>query len=371
MSTGAKPGKPVTPFGPDAVINIGILGAGGIAAKMHLPQLDKMKNVKVAALAGRKMSRLKVLAERHGGTPVTDYNAVIEDPNIHAVIVATPHPRHVDLGVAALKAGKHVFMQKPLAPTIKEADDFVAAADASDRIVYCLPQLVHPVILTMRDLIAENKLGKVSGAHCRVSHGGPEVYYAGILQLLGEPPLKPSDKLWFFQSGEAAVGALFDMGVYAVARLVGVLGEARRVTGMTGVLAKDSEVEDSATLVIQFANGVIASAETGWCDGARTQRLALHGTSGRCENFGFENGKIGWYQQPDRNNEDITPVRVEVDSSHYKYLNPHEQFIECIRTGQQPRFETARAARHITEILLAGLESAKTGRTIDLRTRIV
>src|SRR5947208_1425460 len=126
-------------------VSIGIIGAGGIAAKMHLPQIGRIKGVKIAALAGRKESRLKVLSKRHGGEIFTDYRAVIENPNIDAIVIATPHPHHVNWGIAALEAGKHVFMQKPLAPTLDEADRFVAAADKSDRAVYCLPQLEFPV----------------------------------------------------------------------------------------------------------------------------------------------------------------------------------------------------------------------------------
>ena len=354
----------------DEPISIGIIGAGGIAAKMHLPQLQKIKGVKIAALGGRKMSRLKVLTDRHGGKAVTDYNAIIEDPEIDAVVIATPHPHHVDLGLAALKAGKHIFMQKPLAPTLDEADRFVSAAESSKQVVYCLPQLTFPQILMIRDLIAEGVLGKLSGAHCRFSHGGPEVYYAGIRELLEEPPLKPGEKLWFFEAGEAAVGALFDMGVYAVARLVAILGEAKSVMGMTAIIDKPSAVEDTATLLIQFANGVIASAETGWCDGARSGRLMVHGTLGRVEFPGFGGSEISLYQQASKKAEDLPPTRKDLDCKKYPAVDPHQQWIDSIRTGAPLGFETARTARHITEILLAGLESAKTGRRVDLKTKL-
>jgi predicted dehydrogenase len=351
-------------------LNVGIIGAGGIAAKMHLPQLEKIPGVHIAKLAGRKMSRLKVLTKRHGGEAVTDYDAVIEDPKIDAVVISTPHPHHVDLGIAAIKAGKHVMMQKPLAPTIDEANRFVDAADHSKKIIYCLPQLSFPAILAIRELAAEGMLGKVSGGHCRFSHGGPEVYYAGIRTLLGEPPLKPGEKLWFFEAGEAAVGALFDMGVYAVARLVAILGNAKRVMGMTGILDKPSAVEDTATLIIQFASGAIGTAETGWCDGARTGRLSIHGTVGRVEAPGFGEGALSLYQQASKQNEDLPAKRKDFDLKRFKYTNPTEQWIEAIRENKAPQFETARTARHITEILLAGLESGKTGRAIELKTTL-
>jgi phthalate 4,5-cis-dihydrodiol dehydrogenase len=351
-------------------IKIGIIGAGGIAAKMHLPQLDKIPGVEISLLAGRKESRLKVLSKRHGGRIATDYKAVIDDPEVNAVIIATPHPHHVDWGIAALKAGKHLLMQKPLAPTLDEADRFVVAADASDRITYCLPQLTFPAILTINDLIKEGLLGRVSGGHCRFSHGGPEVYYAGIRDLLEEPQLKPNEKLWFFEAGEAAVGALFDMGVYAIARLVAILGEAKSVMGMTSIFDKPSQVEDTATLVIEFANGAIGSAETGWCDGARTGRLAVHGTTGRVDFLGYFDAKLTLFQQSSKKGDDVPSKQRDIDTSRYTYKNPHEQWIDAIRTNKRPQFETARTARHITEIMLAGLESGKTGRRVALKTKL-
>ena len=349
-------------------INVAIIGAGGIAAKLHLPQLEEIPGVQIKILAGRKRERLEVLSKRHGGRIVTDYRAAIEDPGVNAVVISTPHPQHVAWGVLALQAGKHVFMQKPLAPSIAEADRFVAAVEQSDRSVYCLPQLTTPAILMMQELLAEGKLGQLSGGHCRFSHGGPEVYNAGVRELLGEAPLKAGEKLWFFEAGEAAVGALFDMGVYAIARLVGVLGEARRVMGMTAILHKPSQVEDTASLLIQFANGAITTAETGWCDGASTGRLMLHGTEGRVEMFGYSSNTITLYQQASKTNEDLAPIRTEIDCSKYPALNSHRQWVELIRAHAQPKLETAQAARHITEIMLAGLESGRTGRVVELKT---
>lgn len=349
---------------------VGVIGAGGIAAKLHLPQLQEIPGLTIAKLAGRKMERLKLLAKRHGGEPVTDFAAVIDDPKIDGVVVATPHPLHVAWGIKALEAGKHVFMQKPLASTIEDADRFVAACEKSDRVVYCLPQLNFPAVMAIRDLIAEGALGKVSGAHSRYSHGGPEIYYAEVRDLLGEEPLKPGEKLWFFEAGEAAVGALFDMGVYAIARLVAVLGSAKRVMGMAAILDKPSQVEDTASLLIEFESGTIATAETGWCDGARTGRLTVHGSFGRAEQYGYRPTTAKLYQLASRTREDVPPTERDVDCSKYRFQNAHEQWVECIRNGTRPELETPQAARHITEIMLAGLKSAKSGQAVALKTRL-
>src|SRR5690349_17491821 len=92
---------------------IGIIGAGGIAAKLHLPEVaEEAGRAQVTLISGRKESRLRTLADKWGVPGITQsYDDVIADDKIDGVIVATPHPSHVEWGVKALRAGKHVYMQ--------------------------------------------------------------------------------------------------------------------------------------------------------------------------------------------------------------------------------------------------------------------
>ena len=155
------------------------------------------------------------------------YEEILSDRSIDAVIIALPHPLHVKFGLMALAAGKHVHLQKPLSTSLEEAEAFVNAAEASDRTVLCLPDVGRPHLRAARKLIAAGAIGQVSSGHARFSHGGPEVYYATIQGLLEE---EAEEELWFFDAARADVGALFDMGVYAIAHLVGLMGSVRSVT---------------------------------------------------------------------------------------------------------------------------------------------
>src|SRR5438270_180363 len=106
-------------------MNVGIIGAGGIAQKLHLPDVARTPGLRVTCLAGRKEHRLRSLAERFDVPHITtEYEALLADDSIQGVIIATPHPLHVPFGLAALKAGKHVLMQKPLCGDMAEADAF-------------------------------------------------------------------------------------------------------------------------------------------------------------------------------------------------------------------------------------------------------
>ena len=353
-------------------MNIGIIGAGGIAHKLHLPQIAQHNQdfpdepLRVTHLAGRKASRLRLLAERFDVPHwTTDLNALLSDDRIDGIIVALPHPLHVPIGLEVLKAGKHLMMQKPLCAHMDEANAFVMAVEQGDRAVFALPHF-GPEVIACRRLAREGAIGKLSGAYCRVSHGGPEVYYAEIRDYFGET----DEGLWFFEPGEAAVGALFDMGVYAVASLVAVMGSVTSVMGMTATIDKPTPLEDTATLLLQFANGAIGTAETGWCDPAHTWDLRVHGTAGKLTAPGQDGAALTRWEPGSYTRED-EPARayaIDITDNDLAHADMHREWLRCIREGRQPALSNAHAARHVTEILLAGLESARTGQRVSLHT---
>ena len=96
-------------------MNIGIIGAGGIAHKLHMPQLAGIPGVRVTHIAGREEHRLKILAQRYDIPYTTpDYEELLADDRLDGIVVAVPHPLHVPFGLKVLAAGKHLLMQKPL-----------------------------------------------------------------------------------------------------------------------------------------------------------------------------------------------------------------------------------------------------------------
>ncbi|NKB70248.1 MAG: hypothetical protein GKR89_24520 [Candidatus Latescibacteria bacterium] len=346
-------------------VRLGVIGAGGIAAILHLPELAELSQVEVRLVAGRKPERLQRLCQDYGIPAWTQsYDEVVADPQLDAVVVATPHPLHVRWAVAALEAGKHVLVQKPLCADLDEADALVAAAEKSDRTVLCLPHF-SPSVHALQQQCAAGAIGRISGARCRSAHGGPEVYYAGVRREFGETE---DDSLWFFDAAQASVGALFDMGVYAVASLVAVLGSARRVVGATATFDKPTQLEDQATLVLEMANGGLATAETSWCDPARSRELSIHGTAGKFTAPGVDGAEVTQWT-PTSYSDERAPVEMRPLDCSQSLGNAHRHFVDCIGAGHQPPLSHVWAARHVTEILLAGLESGRSGRAVDLRTR--
>ena len=349
-------------------ITFGIIGAGGIANKLHLPQIAAMPGARVKSIAGRKESRLRILADRWQIPHWThDWHDLLADPEIDAVIVALPHPLHVPAGVAVLEAGKHLLMQKPLCDTMEDAHRFVEASDAAAGrgiVTLAMPHFA-PAIYAARDEIAHGSIGRVSGASGRSSHGGPEVYYAEVRDAFEES----GNDLWFFDAAQASVGALFDMGVYATSQLVAVAGTVARVFGRTSTFDKPTQLEDTATLLLEFESGALGTMETGWCDPARTGFLHVHGTRGKLQAPGHAGNPLTRWIPGSYTREDVPATPEAIDVAPHATGNVHEHLIACIERNVQPPLSNARFARHVTEVLLAGLASAKSGVPVSLQTR--
>ncbi|HEX2033608.1 MAG TPA: Gfo/Idh/MocA family oxidoreductase [Chloroflexota bacterium] len=347
-------------------VQVGIIGAGGIANKLHLPQLTELPDVRVTRLSGRSEHRLKILAERFRVPHWShDYHDILLDPQIEAVVVALPHPLHVPVAIEVLAAGKHVLVQKPLCDTMEDAERFVEAVVRSRQVVFCLPHF-SPAVYAARQLVRDGAIGKVSGATARSSHGGPEVYYAEVRDTFQEQ----SDDLWFFDASRASVGALFDMGVYATSQLIATMGSVARVFGRTATLDKPTSLEDTATLLLEFENGALGTMETSWCDPARTGFLHLHGTRGKLTSPGHAENPLTHWTPGSYTREDIPPVPRAVDVSPYDVGHAHGHFLDCVKERRPPPLSNAYTARHVTEVLLAGLESARSGRMVEIRSRL-
>ena len=340
------------------MINVGILGAGGIAALSHLPEIAPVAGMRVTHICGRTERRLRLLCDRYAVPRYSlSWADLLNDEDLDAVIVALPHPLHAEAGLAVLARGLHLFMQKPLCTTLDEANQLVTASESRPgQIVYCRPSF-GPAIYEMRRLLADRALGTISGALARHSHGGPEVYYAEVTDSFEEPRVQ--DDFWFFNADTAGGGALIDMGVYSIANLVALLGKVSHVTARMTTVAKPSALEDTATLILEMANGALATAETGWCDAARSSYLRVHGTAGKL----IQQGELIEFIRPGSlDREWAEPIIDEIRPA--PVTNQHQDWLDCILSARQPELSNLYTARHVTEIMQAALASNDTGRRI-------
>ena len=337
------------------MLNVGILGAGGIAALSHLPEIAEVDGMQVTHICGRRERRLRLLCERFDVPRYsTTWGDLLDDDDLDAVIVSLPHPLHAEAGLAVLKRGLHLFMQKPLCTSLDEANQLVSAGETRPgQVVYCRPSF-DAAVYEMRRQLEAGAIGAVSGALARHSHGGPEIYYTEVADAFDEPRLE-SD-LWFYDADAAGGGALIDMGVYSIANLVAILGKVDYVTARMTTVDKPTALEDTATLILEFANGALATAETGWCDPARSSYLRVHGTAGKLV---LRGDAIDYIRPSSYEREWAAPLIDEIVPAPVP--NQHEEWRRCIENGKQPEISNLWTARHVSEIMIAAVNSNADG----------
>ncbi|WP_158862361.1 Gfo/Idh/MocA family protein [Leifsonia sp. AG29] len=245
------------------VLRWGVLGPGEIA-RDFTNALHRHTRQRVVAVGSRSEERAAAFAATHGvGRSYGSYEALVGDPEVDVVYVATPHSEHREHALLAIAAGKHVLVEKPLAATAREARDIVDAARAAG--VFAMEAMwtrYLPQTDIVRQLLADGSLGEV-----RVV----------TADFGGHPPYDPSSRLW---NPALAGGALLDLGVYVVSWAFFVLGEPASVIA-TGSLAPTG-VDDQAALVLSTESGAQALLSTTLRAG--TPSLAsISGAEGRIE----------------------------------------------------------------------------------------
>ncbi len=334
-----------------------IIGCGGIAHAFHLPEMTRISGTEFVVACDLRENRARLTAEKFGAKEwTTDYTKVLERDDVEAVIVATYHPTHASIACEVLGADKHVLVQKPLATRLEDADRLVETALRSKKKTYCLPFLWTPEFETAVEMIAAGDIGKIVQLRSRVAHGGPEGYYLDTQRIFGEEP----ETCVFFLKSVSQQGALFDMGVYSVSALTGLAGSAVRAAGVVKTLNKKSEVDDTASVLLDMESGAIAVAETTWCQASPCEGIEMYGTEGtillnpwaHTLRFYRKRPREGWFEPK-------LPRTPEAAA--------HQHFVECILKDQPPK-PSPEHARHVVEIMLAASESWKEGKWIPLQT---
>ncbi len=249
-----------------APVKAGLIGCGSLSLIGILPQLaepDAKERLALVAVCDVNEIRARETAERFG---VPDAYSSAQDliarDDIDLVLIITPIEYHYPLAMDALRAGKHVYVQKTMATTYAEAREMVETARERGLTLVAAPgQMLAPAMQAMKQLVTSGALGDVYWAWG--STGG---WYHDEPTRRGEGALGAVDPTWYYR---AAGGPLRDVTVYMLHSLTGVLGPARRVTAMSGIRnpvrqwrekAIPVEVDDNSLLLLDFGEATFAMA---------------------------------------------------------------------------------------------------------------
>lgn len=346
-------------------LRLAIVGVGDVAQRDYLPELGRLADrVELAVACSRGEERAREVAERFRIPRwTTSYQEAVSADDVDAVLNLTPFSLHVDVTLAALAAGKHVYSEKPLALTSAEARVVGEQAERSGCVVVAAPCVVlFPQVLRAHEIVESGELGGVFTARGHGQGGVPP--WEGYLS-------DPSP--YFARAG----GPLVDMAVYPLHALTGLLGPVREVCALSaktrdsfdiveGPFAGRSvpvEAADAWHLVLRLESGTLASVEANNCAfGAIAPELELRG----------ERGALGVSLL------DVSePLRLQVDGEDRSEIVPHERsagpdhvlgiehLADCVDEGLEPAVSVAHA-RHVIEVLEAAQLSAVERRSVDV-----
>lgn len=233
-------------------LGIAVLGTGIIIRDFHMVCLQNHPKAEVVAAGNLHAESLERLARQYRiPKTYTDFAALAADPDIDAVVIGLPNYLHAPVTIQMLEAGKHVLCEKPMATTVAEAEQMIEAAQRTGRkLMIAHMWRFDREVLWLRDLVASGALGKIF-----------KVKSHAIWLYEGPPP-----QSWFVQKRFAGGGALADMGIHSIDTLRYVLGGTRptKVFATAGAHFREIELEDTATLLLEFEGGIAGLIEAGW-----------------------------------------------------------------------------------------------------------
>jgi predicted dehydrogenase len=344
-------------------IRVGVIGCGRVS-RIYLPNLSACPFVELVSTCDIIPERAKRAAAR--------FKVPHHYPNIEAMLAGTPFDmmvtltdmqEHGRLNKIAVQAGRHVWSEKPLANSYAEAKALLELSRQKGLRIWGAPAVVtSPQFAVMARAVRDGMIGHVAAAHATYGHLGPG-WSAFFYEKLG--------------------GSMPDLGVYNLTTLTGVLGPAKAVVALTGIITPTRtvenkgkikvEAEDNTMVMLDHGNGTFSHVQCGFNysdphghDGAELERhsISIVGKQGLLELVGYDwaphGVDIATTDQP-------APKRVCTDTQGWVWEQGAAVVAECLATGKEPPI-TAEHALHIVEIIEAARASGESGGRVELQS---
>lgn len=340
-------------------VGAAVIGTGSIAEIAHFPSIKNLPQVDLIAVADVVEDKVKSAAKRWGAKAwYTDYQGMLKRDDVDVVIVATPNSQHYEQAMAAMQAGLHVIVEKPLAVTNGQAWKMVEMSKkAGVRLMtgtnqrFWLPNEIGKGLVT-QGMIGDVKMGRTS------LHEGWNLYHEEI----SHTPFRAQAEL-------AGAGAIFDLGAHRVDLLLWLMGsKPKRMTGIVkriGTPEAYTNLDDAYVILIEFENGSIGFVSGDRFSPAVSNIQELYGTDGTMflsteATNPFQSAPLALYSNKDYTwdelpeivqkyrypinfwAEDLAGEHVQkrwmtiTPPREWSYTRMWDHFADCILTGKEP-----------------------------------
>lgn len=336
-------------------VRVAVVGCGSVS-EHYLPTLKECRYGNLVAVCDVIRGRAERQKERFGVLRAfSTVDSLLCGVEFDLLVNLTSMPAHYEVNRAALTAGKHVFSEKPFAPTHGLGKGLVELARERGVELWAAPNVVtSPQFRCLAEIAAKSELGKVCAAHACYGHGGP------------------SWGPWFYGEGGGCLG---DLAVYNITTLTGLLGPARAVAAFVGTVIRERRVEgrdvpvtadDNVMLLMDHGDAVFSHVQTGFVYGGHNadRTVELIGTKGAANLLGWDWEPHGVQVRVGHRNEFET--RCE-GRQGYLWQSGAVQMVEHLATGKRAPV-TIEHALHVVEIMEGAYTSAASGNRVAIRS---
>ncbi len=236
-------------------INVGVIGVGAMGYN-HARVYYKLEEANLIAVSDVSERTLKKVSEKYDAKPYSDYEELLNDPEIQVVSVCVPTTHHHDVVMAAIEHGKHVLVEKPIAFTLEEAEEMIEAAHKKGVILGTgHVERFNPAVQKAKQLIQNDVIGDIVSASAkRVGPFPPRIKDVGVTIDLAIHDL---DVMYY----------LFDQDV-------------KKVYASMGSILEKCEYEDHAEIMVNFTGGMTGMLEVNWLTPYKRREISITGTDG-------------------------------------------------------------------------------------------
>lgn len=341
------------------MVRVGIIGCGKIAQVRHLPEYRDNVDADLAGYYDFNWERAVETAEKYGGKAYASVDELLADKNIDAVSVCVANNAHAEVSIKALKAGKHVLCEKPMATTIEECEAMEKAARESGKyLMIGQNQRLAKAHIKARELLKQGVIGKVLTFRTTFGHGGPEAW-----------SIDQGKTSWFFDKNRAAMGAMADLGVHKT-DLIQYLLDAKVIETTAAVTTLDKRdaggnligVDDNAVCIYKMDNGAVGTMTASWTYyGEEDNSTVLYGSEGIMKIYAEPAYSIKVVSK-DGNKIYYDMDRIQTNDKQTK-SGIIDEFVEAITAGREPSISGAEVLTAMRAVF-ASLESSESKKSI-------
>ena len=305
--------------------------------------ITRTDKIKIVSNFTRSEDKRQAFAEKYGCAPATSYEDVLQDDSIEAIINTTPNNVHLETTRAAAEAGKHVFLDKPIANTVAEGLQ-IAKACRDTGVVLALgyQRRRQSHFRWIKNEIDAGRFGKLVQAEANISR-----------DRLGQIDLSS----WRYQSDGMPGGVMLQIGIHYSDVLEYLMGPIMAVSGRSNQLVLPGDNPDVANMIFEHENGAISNLTASYASASEYYMMNIYGKEASAY-YNLFDGLRHLKQGEDK----LVPIACDNNDTFVEEL---EEFAAAVRGDGEPEMDGENASRSLA-VIRAGVKSSKEGRRVEV-----